>query len=370
MEQAKKTHYRKRVSIVIMIVAIIILAVVVCLIVLSQKQNSIATLTFEQCLAYTTKDTPEAKIGVVVIQDGTSTIQYYGNNAQMIPYDSYEFEIGSLTKTFTAALIQRAASEGALQLSDPINRFLKLPKQDYYPSIERLLTHQSGYKSYYLERPMIRNFFSGGNSFYGVSRSMLLNRIGKIHLQDRDYPFQYSNFGISVLGLVLEELYQTRYADLVNTFVSQELGMQHTYISDGSSSLSDEWSWAQDDAYIPAGALISTADDMALYARALLKGTTNSLSKASTPLATIHATTKQYEKLGIRMDAIASCWMVDEQHHFLWHNGGTTEYSSYLAFDPERQIAVVILTNLSPNYRIPATVLGAKLMLELQEKSE
>lgn len=369
MEQNVTPKKRKTVWIVVLILVILILSVAAFLFLRMQKNNPVPEMSFDECLAYTAKDTPEAKIGVVVLQNGTANISFYGNNAQRIPYDSYEFEIGSLTKTFTAALILRAENEGTFRLFDPINRFLKLPDQPYYPTIERLLTHQSGYKSFYFERPMIGNFFSGGNSFYRVSRGMLKRRIGKIHLQDRAYPFRYSNFGVSVLGLLLEEVYQTRFTDLMDSFVQQELGMQHTYISNGSSSLTNEWSWAQDDAYLPAGGLISTADDMAIYARALLNGTPNYLLRVRDPLAKIDATSQQLSSLGIRMDSCGACWMIDDEHDFLWHNGGTSNYSSYLAFDPARQVAVVILTNLSPDYRIPATVLGAKLMLQLQNQN-
>ena len=42
-------------------------------------------------------------------------------------------------------------------------------------------------------------------------------------------------------------------------------------------------------------------------------------------------------------------------------------YDSYLGFDPESGTAVVILSNLSPNDRIPATVLGVNLLKELRQ---
>ena len=48
-----------------------------------------------------------------------------------------------------------------------------------------------------------------------------------------------------------------------------------------------------------------------------------------------------------------------------WHNGGTGHYNSYLGFCPGTDTAVVVLSNLSPNDRIPATVLGIKLLQEL-----
>jgi CubicO group peptidase (beta-lactamase class C family) len=47
------------------------------------------------------------------------------------------------------------------------------------------------------------------------------------------------------------------------------------------------------------------------------------------------------------------------------HNGGTGDYNSYIGFDLSNQTAVVILSNLSPNFRIPATVMGIKLLVDL-----
>ena len=272
MEQQAKPTRKKTIWIIIAAILVLILAIVAFVLLRASQPNPVPVMTFEQCLTYTTKDTPNAKIGVVVLENGAANISFFGNNGERIPYDAYEFEIGSLTKTITAALVMRAAGDGSLQLSDTIDRFLKLPDQEYYPTIQRLLMHQSGYKSHYFARPMAKNFFAGKNSFYGVSRGSVRRSIGKVHLQDRDYPFSYSNFGYSVLGLLLEEVYQMRYTDLANLLVQQELGMQHTHISGGEGNLSGYWNWAEDDAYIPAGALISTADDMAIYARALLKG--------------------------------------------------------------------------------------------------
>ncbi|MDP3448864.1 MAG: serine hydrolase domain-containing protein [Eubacteriales bacterium] len=369
MKQAVNPKKRRIIWIILVSVVVIIGAIAGFLLLSAPKENPVENMTFEQCLAYTTKDTPHAKVGVVVLQNGQANISFYGNNAGRIPYETYEFEIGSLTKTITAALVLRAVSEGALSLSDPVNRFVLLPDQAYYPTIERLLTHQSGYKNFYFERPMFANFLSGENSFYNISQGTLRRRVGKVHLQDRDYPFSYSNFGISVLGLVLEDVYQTSYTELVNAFVQQELGMQHTRVSDGTGNLSGYWNWAENDAYMPAGALISTADDMALYARVMLQGSPNYLAQVQKPIAKVNATTDQLASLSIRMDSVGATWIIDDEYGIVWHNGGTSYFASYHGFDPERQIAVVILTNLSPGYRIPATVLGAKLLIELQNQA-
>lgn len=347
--------------------ALIVLAIVGGLAVYGASQTSkLSALSFQDCLNYTLKDTKDAVVSVGVIRDGQSTVRMYGENATAISDEQQLFEIGSLTKTITAALVQRVIDEGLLHRSDTIGSVLNLPNLRYDPTLEQLLTHRSGYAGYYFAPPMTANFFSGRNSFYGISRDSVRARLEAIRLTQKEYPFSYSNFGYAVLGLALEQVYQTDYTSLVNNFVQNDLNMPHTHISNDQTKLPNGWDWSANDAYLCAGALVSTMDDMLIYADHLLKGDPAVLEEACKPISRIDATSNRYASSGLRMDSIGSAWIRDEQNGIIWHNGGTGHYSCYLGFDPQRQIAVVVLTNLAPNYRIPATILGAKLMLQLQ----
>ena len=84
-------------------------------------------------------------------------------------------------------------------------------------------------------------------------------------------------------------------------------------------------------------------------------------------LKSINASTESYLMMGIHMDEIGMAWIIDNENGFIWHNGGTGHYNSYLGFCPETGTAVVVLSNLSPNDRIPATVLGIKQLQELNK---
>ena len=59
-------------------------------------------------------------------------------------------------------------------------------------------------------------------------------------------------------------------------------------------------------------------------------------------------------------------WMIDRENNIVWHNGATSNFNSYIAFDKEKQVGVVILSNLSLSYRIPTTVMGIELIKALQ----
>ena len=324
-------------------------------------------MTFEDMLSYVTGNNDKAIITVGIFQNGKMNYTMYGKDGETLPQTEHIYEIGSLTKTFTAALLFKAIGEGKINLSDNIDKYLILPERDYYPTIKRLITHTSGYKRHYLETQMVSNFFARKNSFYNVSTDTLIQRIGKINLINRDYKFVYSNFGISVVGAVLSEVYKSDFATLINEFIQEELSLNKTRISEASGDLTDYWDWAKNDAYLPAGGLTSTIDDMLKYAQKQMQALPEYLSETHNVLAEINATSSAYAKMNIHMDSVGATWMIDNTNNIVWHNGGTGDFNSYLSFDLDRQIAVVVLSNLPPNHRIPATVIGVKLLNDLQK---
>ncbi|MDD3919736.1 MAG: serine hydrolase, partial [Eubacteriales bacterium] len=234
-----------------------------------------------------------------------------------------------------------------------------------YPTVAQVLTHTSGLKSYYLEWPMVGNALTGKNSFYGVTKQMVLKRLAEQNGKLQESPFQYANYGYAVLGAVLEKAYGEPYAVLANRYAQHTLGLASTKISDQLGDLGKYWDWNETDAYLPAGAITSNIEDMLQYARLQLEEA-GTLSRCHTPLRSIRATTDTYAAMGIRLDSIGMAWIIDEHAGIIWHNGGTSNYNSYLGFCPKTNTAVVVLSNLAPNNRIPATVLGIKKLEELQ----
>jgi len=333
----------------------------------SYKLNQLSTMTFDEMMDYTTEDNNDAVITVGIIQDGKITYDVYGQNGMKLAPEEHIYEIGSITKTFTTSLLSKAISEDKISLDSSMNEYLDLPSKAYYPTIRRLVTHTSGYKPYYFEKPMMSNFFSGVNDFNGISEDMLLIRLGKIDLKDSDYSFEYSNFGMSVIGVVLEQIYDEDFTTLMNNYVSSDLGLLNTRISDGSGDLSNYWAWSKSDAYMPAGALLSNITDMMRYVEMQIDENPNYLDMAHDSLAEVNGSNASYEKMGIRIDDFGIGWMIDNEKKIVWHNGGTADYNSYIGFDKEKKIGVVVLSNLSPDYRIPATVMGIEILTDLQK---
>ncbi|SHF24957.1 serine hydrolase domain-containing protein [Alkalibacter saccharofermentans] len=361
-----KKKGKKILHILIVVILAIVLIVYGFVIYGNYQMSKIPGLSFEDCLNYTMKGNDNAIITVGIIKDGQATYTVYGKDTIVMPQVEHTYEIGSLTKTFTATLIKRAIIEGKINLDDTIDKHLEMPVGNTYPTIEQLLTHTSGYKSHYFELPMIGNFFGRRNDFYGITDDMLLKSLSKVSVTNETAKFNYSNFGYATLGLVLEAVYDRDYLALVNVFASEELGLENTHISDRQGDLKQYWDWNANDVYLSAGGLTSTISDMLDYAQLQLAGK-DIFASCHDSLAVINSSTKAYSAMGINMDEIGAGWIIDRENDIIWHNGGTGDYNCYLGFCPKTETAVVILSNLAPNYRIPATVMGVKLLKQYLE---
>lgn len=351
------------------IIGILLITCGIFAVVMNYRLGQIPSMTYEDMLEYVLKDNKEGVVTVGIIKDGEMSYNVYGENGIELPAVEHEYEIGSLTKTFTGAILCKAIEEGKVSLDDSIDKYLELPEGKYYPTLRRLVTHTSGYKGYYMEGQMVSNFFRReANDFYGIDVVALEKKVADITLHDKDYPFNYSNFGLAVVGDVLAKVYEKSYSEIMEEFLADDLQLKNTHLSSGEGELGGFWRWKAGDAYMPAGALISNISDMMQYVKMQMNGEISYMKLEQQKQAMVHASSKQHEQMGIRIDSAAVCWMMDEENGLIWHNGGTSNYNSYAAFDVERQIGVVILTNMSPAYRIPATVYGVKLMQNLQQE--
>jgi len=330
------------------------------------KLNQLSEMTFEDMLMFTTRDNKEAVITVGILQGNEMRFEVYGENGKRLPDENHIYEIGSITKTFTTSLLQKGISEGRISMDDSIDKYLSIQERNDYPTIRKLMTHTSGYKGEYFEKPMISNFFRKANSFHNITGDMVRRRAEKVELNDTVYPFRYSNFGMALLGQVLEVVHEKSYMNLMNDYISNDLRLEHTKISDGSGDLSRYWVWSEDDAYLSAGAVVSDITDMMKYAKMQMDEEPVYLHDAHIPLGKVKSPSRTDDKMGIFIHEVASGWMVDNENEIIWHNGGTRNYNSYIGIDRRNEIGVVVLSNLSPDYRIPTTVLGIELLKSLK----
>jgi CubicO group peptidase (beta-lactamase class C family) len=271
-----------------------------------------------------------------------------------VPIDpAHVFEIGSVTKQFTAAAILRLSEEGKLALSDPITKLLpSLPAAYQSITLNHLLSHTSGVPSYtdFPEwRPRWREDMSL-ETLIGLFRDKPLDFVP-------GQSWKYSNSGYILLGAAIEKAAGKSYEDYVEQELFAPLGMADTRYGHqeevvagravGYTKGPDGWSNAP---YLSltqpyaAGSLMSTVDDLARWSDALEAG--SAVSARSRDLMFTPAVLVGGEHDGISTryglgNAVGSVG----GHATHEHGGGIHGYVCDLLRVPDADLVVVVLSN-------------------------
>jgi serine-type D-Ala-D-Ala carboxypeptidase/endopeptidase len=295
-------------------------------------------------------------VGLIDANGQTRTVAY-GPGAGGAQLDGHSvFEIGSITKTFTAAILADMVAKGTVRLDQPVAELL--PPGTVIPSrggrqitLVDLATQSSG-----LPR-MPDNFApkDAANPYADYDGTRLLAFLSRYQLQrDIGAQYEYSNLGVGLLGYALAAKAGKSYEQLVTERVLRPLGMSETVIAltpplrarlapghDPAGTPVKNWDL---DALAGAGALRSTVHDMLRYVAANVDPRSTSLGPA---LATTHVkrfqTTQANVSLGLAWHRLVS----PHGDTIIMHDGGTAGYSTFVAFDEVRRVGVVVLSNTS-----------------------
>lgn len=141
------------------------------------------------------------------------------------------FRIGSITKQFTACAILRLAEQGKLSLDDEITKFIPdYPTHDHKITVEHLLTHTSGIKSY----TSMEKFFSE----MGRKDMKPMEIIDFFKNEEMDFApdekWSYNNSGYILLGYIIEHVSGKTYEDYVESEFFAPLDMKSSYYDNNS----------------------------------------------------------------------------------------------------------------------------------------
>jgi serine-type D-Ala-D-Ala carboxypeptidase/endopeptidase len=257
------------------------------------------------------------------------------------------FEIGSITKTFTATLLADMVLHGELKLDDPVSDYLpssvrRLRSGGKDVSLLQLATHTSGL-------PFMDSTFRPANPMnryagYTADRMYAFLATFDHPGVPADQPY-YSNLGFGLLGVALANRMHTDYPTLLRDRILEPLGMRHTAIvltPDEEAHYATPHSRALEPvlpldigALDAAGAIRSSMNDMLSYAEAYLG------LKASPLAAAMKLAGEARNQAGNQ----ALAWIVRYNGDELWHNGGTNGFTSVMYLDMRNRRAVVLLAN-------------------------
>lgn len=273
------------------------------------------------------------------------------------------FFIGSVSKTFTALLLQTMVDHGEVKLDDPVANYLptfvKVPAHNGRPiTLFDLATQSSGL-------PADPGNMTGKDvraQYESYSADQLYAYLTDLHLsRDPGSEFEYSNVGMSLLGHALWRKAGTTYESLIIDRICRPLHMGDTCIHpspqqmsrlamghDESGNSSPPWNL---NVYAPAGAIHSTANDLLKYAAAQAGLTTCEITASIEKTHVIrHIDTRGLPGLaGTGFGQTAMCWVDHGAFQppgmqLLGHAGGAGSYHAWVGFDMKQHRGVVVLT--------------------------
>ena len=267
------------------------------------------------------------------------------------------FQVGSVTKVFTALLLASLAERGEVSLPDPA--------ASYLPDGERgggnpdlagpgkvtladLATHTSGLPRLPPGLPWY-SLLSPRDPYARYPASRLVRAARRsLRTASGGSRYLYSNYGFGLLGYLLGQAAGSPYETLVTERVCGPLGLRDTTfevptmsrdrIAQGYASRRVVPAW-HFGALAGAGGLYSTAADMGKFLRACLRPGVTPLGRA------IGATLAP--RLAVPSGEIGLAWHLTRHgdRTLSWHNGMTGGFSSMIAFDPVRSLGVAVLAN-------------------------
>lgn len=280
------------------------------------------------------------------------------------------FEIGSITKVFTAILLAAEVENKRMDLNESIF--------SYFPGIEKktdisllnLATHTSGFPR------LADNFWSTvkdrSNPYMNYSDQDLRNYMSGYTLKSKPGThYDYSNFGVGLLGSILSRQHKTSYEQLVQHTICQPWGLKSTFIYPDASQKKQLVSghsagrvvpgWYFQEATAGQGALRSSINDMLLFLKL------NIFPEKCLSANVILLTQQEhfYERENGRKMGLG--WHIGNfnKEKYLEHTGGTGGYRSFIGLTPESKTGIVILSNSNND----VSAIGIEILKILKSQS-
>lgn len=283
-----------------------------------------------------------------------------------------KFRLGSLTKQFTATLVLLLQEDGKLNINDPVSKYLpNAPPSWAAIKVVNLLNHTSGIPNF----TSFKEFREWSMNPHTPDEEIAFFRDKPLDFEP-GIKFSYSNSNYIVLGAIIEKVSGKKYGDLLRERIFDPLGMKDSGLDSDDLVLPKRAEGYRPGPHglevarsesmtIPfaAGAIYSTTGDLRKWERGLFGGkvlNSDSLKAMTTPGKGNYGF-----GIGIRNE---------DGLRIVSHNGGIEGFNTYLAYAPEKQIAVAVLSNVNgsaPDAMGPQlmdTVLGRSVVLASERK--
>lgn len=322
---------------------------------------------------------------IVVFADGAKFVKARGvadlAGEQALSIDD-RFEIGSITKMFTAVLLLQLHEEGTLSLDDPVARWLpeiaaQLPHAGKM-TLRQLASHTAGLENYeqqlYPMPDLLTDVAVLERAYAKEDLVALIAEQSPLFEPGAPGQWSYSSAGYALIGLVLEAASGQALGTLYQNRIFDPLGLESAIVLDtvpnadqivsgyfgGRGELVDVTRWNPSGAFA-AGSLAMNATDLVAFAQALLEG---DLFTDQATLAEMTDFVPTGQERGFTGYGLGIAELEDG---VLGHAGGTPGFAAQLLTWPDEEIAAVYLAN-SGTANMPPNQFAARIETILDVK--
>lgn len=271
------------------------------------------------------------------------------------------FQIGSISKIYTATMVMQLVDEGLVELDAPVLRYLpelrlSTPGLIDAVTVRHLMTHTSGIDG--------DHFFDGGRGDDALRRFVAsCDRIGLTHPVGA--TMSYCNSAFSLLGAIIEQVTSTTWDSALRQRIIEPLGLEHTVTlpeealrfrvayghgvsDDGTVHLAPMWALPR--SVGPAGGITATASDVVKFAAAHLPGPGlqgQSILPEARKAEMLVPQTSIPDQSGESPRQVGLAWLLNNWNDQLvyGHDGGTIGQESFLRIVSDSKVVVCLLTN-------------------------
>ena len=311
---------------------------------------------------------PAAIVVGVITPNGTQ-VSAYGNisKSNPTPVDGNTiFDVGSVTKTFVATVLADLVNQGVVKLSDPLEMYLPsnvtVPSYNGYKiTLGDLATHTSGLP-YWPSGWIWNKYYTTQQVYEFLSNSTFEDEPGTVA--------KYSNIGMGMVGQAISLKMGVPLIQLIEDRILNVLGMNSTGFAMNKTGILIPQDIKSRFAaghmvgnesklvFLPqevqaAGAMYSTANDLLKYVSANL-GLID--TKINSAMEETHSIRYPFYELQVPFpdpsgnestpyayEGLSWFSTTNLGTQVVWHNGGIDGYSSFVGFNPDKQIGLVIL---------------------------
>jgi CubicO group peptidase (beta-lactamase class C family) len=314
-----------------------------------------STITGQAEAALERATSSEGPGAVILIAKGDQVI-YRGarGSAQIelgVPLQANQtFRIASITKMFTAAMVVKLAQLGKLSLDDKLATYVPGIANGETITLRQLLNHTAG----------VSDIVHDPQPGFFARKVDTATLIAEIRKRTPSFPpgtrFAYSNAGYILLGAVIEKVTGKPWQDALRTTVLDPLGLKETgygdnakiipgriagYTTDNANHHVENASYINASVPAAAGALVSTADDLLHWMRALAQGKVvgrDGFGQMTAAVTNVPGASMHPYGFGMYV------WQV-RGNEMVGHTGQIDGFASALAYLPGQDITVVVLAN-------------------------